>query len=394
MEHSEPTGDLSESFERNMLHLLNDCVKENSIVVSMTPFKGRHGTMPVVEAIANRCGPDIVRVMLHGFYMDLNQCSDKPNKEKILRLMGQINELSFHHTQLLNSAQIFELSTQLNKIHLWNTSMDTSTLAGFIRKYPLLRMLWIQQENISSDDLGKLLELNHTIQCLRLLGAPLSQEVIDIASRLPELTDVVIRVPTSSYPDIKLNPLGTIAKLKQLHLIEVDVDNDLLEELARNKTLISLELFGGTVPNDFQKQLAKFENLHILKIIYVKLENGEIPLEVMFPYLVNELPKLCILNVETERPMLNAELIRVIRSRTKDSELILLWNCYYGEKVKLFKLKNVITVGPVEDGAVTADFNIDLVDNISTIFETARGFAAACSVVRLDSAILDLMQFK
>lgn len=349
--------------------------------------------MPVVEAIANRCGPDILRVMLHGFYMDLNQCSDKPSKEKILRLMGQINELSFHHTQLLNSAQIFELSTQLTKIHLWNTSMDTSTLAGFIRKYPLLRMLWIQQENISSDDLGKLLELNHTIQCLRLLGAPLSREVIDIASRLPELTDVVIRVPTSSDPDIKLNPLGTIAKLKHLHLIEVDVDNDLLEELARNKTLISLELFGGTVPNDFQKQLAKFENLQILKIIYVKLENGEIPLEVMFPYLVNELPKLCILNVETERPMLNAELIRVIRSRTKDSELILLWNCYYGEKVKLFKFKNVITVGPVKDGDVTADFNIDLVDNISTIFETARGFSAACSVVRLDSAILDLMQF-
>lgn len=395
MEHLELSAadDKSESFEGDMLHLVKDYVKENSIDVPMEKFKARHGSMEVLEAIANHSGPNIVHVGLHVFYIDLNQCSDKPNKENILRLMGQINELTLHHSELLNSSRIFDVRSKLTKIHLWNVKMDPSTLSSFVRTYPLLQQLLIQQENTLSDYLGKLLELNPTIQSLKLLGTPLSQEIIDIISRLPELTELVIYYENGTSPDVKLNPLGAIAKLKHLHLLYVDIDEELLVSLARNKRLISLELYCGTVPNDFQKQLSKFENLQILKIIFVELENGEIPIEDMFPYLVNELPKLRIVNVKTELTETYENLANIFQSK-KDSDVLIIWNSYYGDYVLGFAMKTVVGMGPFMEGKGNPDFNIDLCDDVSTILETARNFADAYRVVRLHSAMLGVMQFK
>lgn len=385
--------DQSESFKGDMLHLVGDWVKGNSVDIPMDRFMARHGSMEVVESIANHSGPNIEHVGLHGFFVDLKQCSDKPNKENILRLMGQLKGLTLHHSQLFNSSQIFDVCSKLTIIRLWNIEMDTSTLNSFVRKYPLLQQLLTQQENIPTAALGKLIELNPTIQSIKLLDTPLSQEVIDIVSRLPELTELMISCEKRASPEVKLNPLGNIAKLKHLHLLHVDIDEDLLDNLARNKSLISLELYSGTVLKGFQKQLAKLENLQILKIVYVELEDGDIPIEDMFPYLINELPKLRIINVKTELTITYEDLSNVFQCPKKDADCLILWNCYYGDYMMGFATQNFVGFGPFMKGEGIPDFNIDLCDDVSAIVKTARDFAAGFRVVRLCSAMLEIMQF-
>lgn len=123
-----------------MLKYLGDSAKSISIKKSENIRSGSYGLM-VIKLLAKYYSASLKSISLEGLHIDMGYCNQR-TKLYILCSMVNINDWKFYNCSLANCGPLFEYCVDsIERLLVYNTSMDVSTKRKFVQHYPQMTAL-------------------------------------------------------------------------------------------------------------------------------------------------------------------------------------------------------------------------------------------------------------